>query len=206
VIERLKGRLVAKGTAHVQVDAGPLCLEVQAPLSTIEALAPVGDEVILFTHLLWKEEGPSLFGFARAEERMLFRLLIGVQGVGPRIALSVLSHLPPAELVALLRARDETALTRVPGIGAKTAARILVELGAKADRLALEIPGATSPVTATSAEFEDAVSALTALGYPAKDARRAVEAVHQERGEAALDEVLRLALRHLTRGPARATK
>ncbi len=205
MIERLEGRLLAKGSAHVHLQTGPLCLEIQAPLSTLETLAPVGETVSLWTHLQWKEDGPSLFGFATEEERLLFRLLIGVQGVGPRIALSLLSHLPPDELVGHLRARDEKALVRVPGIGAKTAARILVELGEKADRLALSssTPGA---LTRTTAEFEDAVSALTALGYPAKESRQAIEAVHEGRDSVPLDEALRLALRHLSRKPASRAK
>jgi len=202
MIERLEGRLRAKGTSSVQLECGPVCFEVQSPLSTIGTLGPVGGFVALSTHLLWKEDGPQLFGFASEEERMLFRLLIGVQGVGPRIALSVLAHLPPTELVSHLKARDEAASRCVPGIGAKTSARILVELGAKADRLALEM-GSAAPPTRISAALEDAISALTALGYPAKEARKAVEEVQPEAEGAPLDEILRRALRSLSASSSR---
>lgn len=204
MIERLEGRLAKKLGTMLHLQCGPLWLELQAPLSTCEVLPGEGSAVVLWTHLQWKEDGPTLFGFATQEERSLFRLLLQVQGVGPRIALSLLAHFPPAELVDRLRRRDEESLTRVPGVGAKTAGRLIVDLAQKADKLApalvATVPGATrdefSPVV------EDAIQALTALGYPARDARRAAEEAARSLPEAALDELLRLALRQVT-GAAR---
>jgi holliday junction DNA helicase RuvA len=202
VIERLTGNLVHKGPTQVQVEAGPICLELSVPLSTSQRLPEAGSACALWTHLVWREDGPSLFGFLTKAERELFRLLILVQGVGPRIALSVLSHLTPAELASQIRQRALEGLTQVPGIGPKTAGRILVELGPRVDRMdpaafGGEVPGEGGP---TPAGGEDAVSALTALGYAAKDAQKAVARVLREDASIGVDECIRRALKALV-GP-----
>jgi Holliday junction DNA helicase RuvA len=196
MIEQILGRLVHKSGSAVHLDTGPLVLEVQTPLSTLETIGDEGSVVRLFAHLLWREDGPTLFGFAQTEERHLFRLLLQVQGVGPRIALAILGHLPPPDLIRSLKDRSETAFTLVPGVGKKTAGRILVELGPVADKLELAARVVTLPRHRVE---EDAVQALTALGYSPKDALRALEAVLSETGSTRLEEQIRLALQKLTR-------
>lgn len=198
-MERLEGRLVHRGPTLVHLQVGPVWLEIAVPLSTSQVLEAEGSLTRLWTHLQWKEDGPVLFGFATRAERELFRLLILVQGVGPRIALSLLSHMPPLELVRQIRQRSVEGLTRVPGIGPKTAGRILVDLGPRVDKL--DLSGAVPEGTETRPGpegGEDAIQALTALGYPAKDARKAVEQVLRENADVALDDCIRLSLRRLS--------
>lgn len=200
MIEQIEGLLVHRAPTQAHLQVGPVRLEVSVPLTTSRQLPAEGAPVRLWIHLLWKEDGPVLFGFGSRPERELFRLLILVQGVGPRIALSLLSHLPPAELVRQIRQRSVEGLTQVPGIGPKTAGRILVDLGPRVDRLDLSAftGEPESDLEPVAPGTEDAVQALTALGYPPKDARKAVEKVFQQEPGVPLDECIRLALRRLS--------
>jgi Holliday junction DNA helicase RuvA len=207
MIERLEGRLARKSGTTLQVVSGPLTLQVLVPLSTAETAPEEGEVVQLWTHLQWKEDGPSLFGFASLEERGLFRMLLQVQGVGPRIALSILSHLPPRELIQQIRRRSEDGLIRVPGVGKKTVGRILVELGPQADKLgAFPEEAAAGALPAGATVHEEAQQALAALGYPGRDAREALEAVDRESPGLAVEEQIRLALRRLSRGRPRSAR
>ena len=203
MIDRVQGALVHKSGTALYLETGPFTLQVQVPLPTSEAFDVGESRIALWTHLQWKDDGPTLFGFASLEERVLFRMLIQVQGVGPRIALAILAHLPPRQLVHQLRERSEAVFTQVPGVGKKTAGRILVELGPQADKMALEgIPGESEGAGSASAPAgsEAALQALTALGYGAKEARRALAKVHEDRADLALEEEIRLALRAISRG------
>lgn len=201
MIDFVHGRVAGKSPTKILLQTGPVRLEISVPLSTSQQLPSEGGDAGLWVHLIWKEDGPSLYGFSCAGERDLFRLLIQVQGVGPRAGLSLLSHLPPARLVREIRERSVEGLTQVPGIGPKTAGRILVDLGPRIDRLRIEgVPESGDPGMAGSPGNEDAVHALTALGYPLKEARRAVERICGERAGLDLDEVIRLALRAVSRG------
>lgn len=195
MIERLEGLLVRKTGGALVLAVGPIWLEVAVPLTTSEQFA-LGETAAVWIHLQWKEDGPSLFGFATLEERVLFRLLVLVQGVGPRIALAILTHFSTSDLVRELRQRNEQGLRRVPGVGPKTAARILVELGPRADQLEVD-GGASAPTPEHKLQQDDAIQALTALGYPRREAERAIETTLRDAPEAPLDERLRLALRHL---------
>ena len=199
MIERMSGVVLRKGPTFVFLQSGPICFEISVPLSTSHGLPDQG-ESSLWTHLIWREDGPSLFGFSTQAERELFRLLIRVQGVGPRIALSVLSHLTPAELVVQIRGRSVEGLTRIPGIGPKTAGRILVELGPRVDRIDPAAIGAdlTGPTAPTLPNAEDAVQALTALGYPQKEARAAVTRILRDEPALPLDECIRRSLKLLS--------
>jgi Holliday junction DNA helicase RuvA len=201
VIDHLTGRLAARGATTIVLAIGPVRLELTVPLSTSRELPEEGGTVALWTHLVWRDEGPQLYGFSGRRERDLFRLLLGVQGVGPTGAISLLSHLSASELLAQIRARSLDGLTRVPRIGAKTAGRILVDLGPKADRMGLEpAEGESSGSPSVPPhELEDAVQALAALGYSARDAQRAVERVLAEAPDLPLDEQLRRALQRMTR-------
>lgn len=200
MIDHLEGVVVFRAPTSISLAVGPVRVELAVPLSTSRTLPAEGSRAALWIHLVWKDDGPMLFGFSGRPERDLFRLLLGVQGVGPTGALSLLSHMPPAELLRRIRERSVESLTRVPRIGPKTAGRILVDLGPKVDRLVLEGQAETEGApTAEAPGVEDAVQALTALGYAARDARRAAEAVSRETPGLPLDEQLRRSLLKLTR-------
>lgn len=205
MIDQIEGTLVRRTGPAFYVAAGPLTLEILVP-ATPDAPGPeVGSVVALWTHLQWKEDGPLLYGFATHDERRLFRLLLQVQGVGPRIALAILAHLPPGRLLERLLAKDEAILTTVPGVGKKTAGRILVELGPQAEKLALQIRTAEAdPGARAAAASEDARQALAALGYGAKETERALRETLAEHPGAPVEEQIRLALRKLTQTAGRA--
>jgi Holliday junction DNA helicase RuvA len=203
VIDHLSGTLHERAPGAVTLQCGPVRLELRIPLSTFRSLPEPGATVGLWMHLVWKDDGPFLYGFLGRSERDLFRLLLEVQGVGPSGALSLLGHLPPEELVRQIRARAVEALTRVPRIGPKTAGRILIDLGPKVDKMDLaamagggDTPGGSGPASPMA---DDAAGALAALGYAAKDAKRAVDAVLAEEPGLTLDEALRRALQRLVR-------
>ena len=203
MIDHLTGILYAKTPGSVILQCGPVRVELRIPLSTFRALPEPGVPNSLWTHLVWKDEGPFLYGFVGRAERDLFRLFLEVQGVGPSGALSLLGHLAPEELVREIRARSVEGLTRVPRIGQKTAGRILIDLGPKVDKMdlagATAEPGAFAPGSPLA---DDAAGALAALGYGAKDARKAADAVLAEEAGPALSECIRRALQRLVR-PAR---
>ncbi|MCB9464900.1 MAG: Holliday junction branch migration protein RuvA [Candidatus Eisenbacteria bacterium] len=203
MIERLEGTLVRSLGSSLYLQVGPATLEILVPVAQDGTEPAEGKPLALWTHLQWKEgEGPVLFGFRNPDERRLFRLLLQVQGVGPRIALAILAHLPPDRLLDRLLAKDDVVFTTVPGVGKKTAGRILVELGPQAEKLSLEIRGTTAG-TATSRPqpSQDAVQALAALGYSPKEAEAALREVVAERSSVSVEEQIRLALRKLTQSP-----
>jgi Holliday junction DNA helicase RuvA len=199
MIDRLEGRVVTAEATRITLAVGPMIMELMAPVSTTERLPEPGGSIQLWTHLQWKEDGPTLFGFFSAEERQFFRLLIGVNGVGPRIALAVLGHLPPSQLVAKLRERDEAVFMTVSGVGKKTAGRILVELGPYADKMTAFAGAAEeSPFQIGPRIDADALQALTSLGYSSKDSDRALRDVVAKDSTLPVEEQIRHALRSLT--------
>ena len=161
MIGRLTGRLAAKQPPQILVDVGGVSYEVDVPMSTLYALPATGEAVTLFTHLAVKEDSHTLYGFATLEERAAFRQLIRISGVGPRTALSLLSGLSVAELTQAVALQDAARLTRIPGIGKKTAERLLLELKGRLANLA---PAAGVEKGA------DVLNALLALGYSEKEA------------------------------------
>jgi Holliday junction DNA helicase RuvA len=176
MIGRLKGILVMKQPPWLVVDVHGVGYELEAPMSTFYDLPDIGREVALFTHYAQKEDSVSLYGFLREAERRLFRDVQKVSGIGAKIALAVLSGVPVDEFARLVQAGDVTALTRIPGIGKKTAERMVVELRDRAADLmgaGTSFPGAGAPADAQS----EAVIALQQLGYkPAEAARMARDA------------------------------
>ncbi len=193
MIGRLRGVLVKKEPPALLVDVGGVGYELEAPMTTFYDLPATGENVTLYTHLVVREDAHLLFGFARESQRRLFRGLLKVNGVGPRVALAVLSGLSDQEFVRAIQQEDIERLTRVPGIGRKTAERLIVEMR---DKLVGEVPSETS-VTATSAAPDDpvgeAVNALIALGYRPNEASRMVRAVSAQ--GLATEEIIRQALR-----------
>jgi Holliday junction DNA helicase RuvA len=169
VIGRLSGILAAKNPPQVMVDAGGVGYEVDVPMSTFYNLPATGEKVVLLTHLVVREDAHILFGFGTEEERSAFRKLIRISGVGARTALSVLSGLSVSDLAHSVATQDAGRLTKIPGIGKKTAERLLLELKGK---LADVLPGAGGSGAPPSASA-DVLNALLGLGYSEKEARLA---------------------------------
>ena len=181
MIGRLRGEIVAKRPPHLLVDVNGVGYELEAPMSTFYDLPAVGAAVLLHTHLVVREDAHVLYGFAREAERALFRSLLRVGGVGPKMALAILSGMNADEFARCVQRDDTAALSRLPGIGKKTAERLIIEMR---DRLArLDDDALAGAVRARAAgagapsAVEDAVSALVALGYKAPEASRMVRAV-----------------------------
>lgn len=173
MIGRLKGTLVYKQPPWLMIDVHGVGYELEAPMSTFYDLPEVGREVVLFTHYAQKEDSVALYGFLRESERRLFRDLQKVSGIGAKIALAVLSGVPVDEFARLVQAGDVTALTRIPGIGKKTAERMVVELRDRAADLAgggVAVIGAGVPADPQS----EALVALQQLGYKPAEAQRMV--------------------------------
>jgi holliday junction DNA helicase RuvA len=195
MIGSLHGRIASKTPPQLTVDVGGVGYELEAPLSTFFHLPPVGAEVRLLTHLVVREDAHVLYAFATEDERRLFRNLIRVSGVGPKIALALLSGISVAAFAECVQRGDIGALTRVPGVGRKTAERLIVEMR---DRLAplQAIPGARVAAPATSAESE-AYDALVALGYRPAEAARLLKTVAP--GTHSTEELIRRALQGAAR-------
>ncbi|MEP7004431.1 MAG: Holliday junction branch migration protein RuvA [Sphingomonas bacterium] len=192
MIAHLKGRLDATGIDHAVIDVGGVGYLVGASTKTLAAIGPVGEAVMLHTEMLVAEDFIRLVGFATASERDWFRLLTGVQGVGARVALAILSALDPADLSRAIAAQDKAMVARANGVGPKLAERIVRELKDKIGGVAI---GGTTPIAASGASG-DAVSALLNLGFRPAEASGAVAAAEEELGGgASLDALVRLALR-----------
>jgi Holliday junction DNA helicase RuvA len=196
MIGRLRGEIVTKRPPHLLVDVNGVGYELEAPMSTFYELPAVGEAVVLHTHLVVREDAHVLYGFAREAERGLFRSLLRVSGVGPKMALAILSGMNADEFARCVQRDDTAALSRLPGIGKKTAERLIVEMRDRLSRLEDDAFVAVArPQAAGGAPsaVEDAVSALIALGYKAPEASRMVRAVAVE-GEGSED-LIRAALK-----------
>ncbi len=200
MIHHITGPIVEKEPGRVVIEVGGIGLEIHVPDSTWNGLGLPGNDAHLRTHLAVREDAWTLFGFASEEERAVFRLLLGVQGVGPRLALAILSGVPVSGLRRAVGAGDITALTRVSGVGKKTAQRMIVDLK---DKLG-ELPGgdgddAFVDAAAEVVERDDVVDALVALGYPRPAAREAVRTARAAGGdpEEPVESILRHALQRL---------
>lgn len=172
MIGSLRGKLAAKSPPQLLLEVGGVGYELEAPMSTFYDLPAVGAEVRLLTHLVVREDAHVLYGFAREDERRLFRMLLKVSGVGPKIALAILSGSSVEAFAGCVAARDVTTLTRIPGVGKKTAERLVVELR---DRLAAEDSGLGGGVEVSGGARAEALAALVALGYRPAEATRLIE-------------------------------
>jgi len=194
VIASVRGQVQARGADSVVVDVGGIGLRILVPTSTLARLGGVGDDVSLQTHLYVREDNLSLYGFATAEERELFELLMTVSGVGPRLGLALLSGAPVDSLRVAIATGNADALTGIPGIGRKLAARIVLELRGKVD-----VRGAAAaPALAGGTADSEVLAALTGLGYSAADAQRAIQSIPQD-DNLSVEERIVLALRQFTR-------
>ncbi len=197
MIGRLKGVLAVKHPPWIVVDVGGVGYELEAPMSTMFDLPEIGREVALFTHYAVKEDTAVLYGFLRESERSLFRTLQKVSGIGAKTALAVLSGVATDEFARLVQTGDIAALTRIPGIGKKTAERIVVELRDRVDGIALASVGAGAAGAVPKDPVAEAGVALQQLGYkPAEVARLVKEAAAPgDDAETIIRKALKAALR-----------
>lgn len=197
MIGRLRGEILSKQPPQLLIDVGGVGYELEAPMSTFYELPAIGQPVILVTHLLVREDAQTLYGFASEQERALFRRLLKVTGVGARMALAILSGMETERFALCVEHQDVDTLIRVPGIGRKTAERLVVELRDRLDGVSTRVLGTQAAVTGEADGREravaDAVSALVALGYRPADASRMARGVDD--GMASAEEIIRQALR-----------
>jgi len=191
MIVALEGILESRGVDSVVVKVGPISLQVYVPSSILSQLGAVGDKVSLNTHVYLREDNVALYGFASAEELSLFQNLISVSGIGPKVALALLSTLSPEQLASAIVSGNVDLLSQAPGIGKKIAGRIVLELKGKLERGWV---GVIAPTLGQ--EDADVVAALTSLGYSLKEATQAVSSVPASQGMD-LEEKVRLTLKQL---------
>jgi holliday junction DNA helicase RuvA len=204
MIGQLRGRLTDKRPNQVLVDVGGVGYIVQVPLSTFAALGELHTEVTLLIHTHVREDTLSLYGFLSSREKHLFEMLLSASGVGPSLALKILSGMSVEELVPAIRGSDLARLTKIPGVGRKTAERMVVELKDKLEAVTLEVerPAASSPAGIEA----DVVSALVNLGYEARAAESAVTDARRETAGANFEKLLRASLQSLSAPKGRAAR
>ena len=198
MIAHLSGQLREKAIQRVVVDVGGVGYDVQVPLSTMYTVGDSGAAISLRIHTHVREDAIQLFGFATALELQLFERLIAVNGIGPKLALAVLSGIEPAELVRAVRDGDVVRLTTIPGVGKKTAERIMMELRDKLTAIAAGVGDAVAPSSAGDLRG-DLLSALGNLGYQRGAVEKVVTRVLDQSASREFDVVLREVLRELTR-------
>ena len=204
MIGQLRGRLAEKRPNQVLVDVGGVGYLVQVPLSTYAALGELHTEVNLLIHTHVREDALALYGFVSAREKHFFELLISASGVGPALALKILSGMTVEELVPAVRGGDLVRLTKIPGVGRKTAERIVVELKDKLEAVAIETE---KPAVGSPAGVEaDVVSALVNLGYDTRTAEDAAAEAKRETGASNFEKLLRAALQALSAPKGRAAR
>ena len=193
MIASLTGRLRRKSTDCLIVDVAGVGYQVFVPLSTYISLPDDGNDVSLHIHTHLREDSLSLFGFLTGAEKDMFLLLMGVSGIGPKLALAVLSSLSVRDLAHAIQTSDDSKLCTISGIGKKTAARMILELKDKTKLLA-PLVSSQERVKAVAADVEDAVSALVNLGYKGSLAEEALRKVREQRSDLPLEELIREAL------------
>lgn len=199
MIGRIRGKLLEKQAPELLVDVNGVGYEIQAPMTTIYQLPALGEAVELFTHLVVREDAHLLFGFASQRDRALFRALIKVNGVGPKLALTILSGMDAQDFVRCVRDNDAAGLVKLPGVGKKTAERLLIEMRDRLrdwpiDGLTVDDGAAQLPARADD-KLLDAESALIALGYKPAEATRMIAAVHKTDATLTSEQLIRGALK-----------
>ena len=204
MIGRIRGLLIEKQVPDIVVDVQGVGYEIQAPMSTIMQLPVVGNEVSLHTHMVVREDAQLLYGFFSLEERHMFRSLIKVSGVGPKMGLAILSGMAVDDFVKTVRNNDIAALTRMPGVGKKTAERLVVEMKDRLKDFAQSTPAMVAGAAGAPLELSDhqlsyeAETALVALGYkPAEAARIIAKTLKANESISSSQELIRLSLRSM---------
>ncbi|WP_213948569.1 Holliday junction branch migration protein RuvA [Luteibacter sp. dw_328] len=196
MIGRLRGTLISKQPPSLLIEVGGVGYDVDAPMSTIYDLPATGKEVTLLIHYAVREDGVSLYGFLREPDRAMFRHLLKVSGIGAKIALAVLSGVSTDDLSRLVHAGDVVALTKIPGIGKKTAERMVVELRDRVDAVGVRLPSTVAGEVVSADPVAEATVALQQLGYKPVEASRLVQkvAADGDTAEAIIRKALRAAL------------
>ncbi len=201
MIGQVRGKLIGKQMPDILVEVGGIGYEIQVPMTTLYQLPELGHEVTLLTHFVVREDAQLLYGFLEPADRRLFRELIKVSGVGPRLALTLLSGMDASDFARCLQRDDVSALVALPGVGRKTAERLLVEMRDKAgdwlDELSPGAAGGAKPVAQDTAGIDkrlEAEHALVSLGYKLTEAAKLMASVDAPEG-ASTEELIRLALR-----------
>jgi holliday junction DNA helicase RuvA len=196
MIAHLRGRLLSKHPNEAIVEAGGVGYDVTISVPTFSDLPELGGEVALHIHTHVREDALALYGFLRTSEKQLFEKLISVSGIGPKLAITILSGMPADEMAGAIRGNDVAKLTRIPGIGKKTAERMVLELR---DKLPKEAFGEVAVLPATSPVEEDVMSALMNLGYQRPAAERALATVSKNGKSISFDVMFREALATLSK-------
>ena len=203
MIGQIRGILIEKKPPEILVDVGGITYEIQVPMSTLYQLPDVGQEVVLHTHFVVRDDAQLLYGFCHTKDKTLFRSLIRVNGVGPRMALVILSGMEPDEFVRVVRNNDVTAMVNMPGIGKKTAERLIVEMRDRLSEWQASEAADSAPETQDSASTikvfsKDAEAALIGLGYKPQQAARAIAQVLKDNLEITdSEELIRLSLKSI---------
>lgn len=193
MISRLTGILAAKRAPQILIDCNGVGYEADVSMTTYYRLPEVGEQVSIWTHLLVRDDAHSLVGFTSERERKLFRQLIRINGVGPKMALAILSGIDEAQFALCISNNDVAMLTRLPGVGKKTAERLIIEMRDKLEVAAGDAPAPAAAVAGQSMVGE-AIEALQALGYKAGDAEKMVRRAQQDGNTASASELIRGAL------------
>ncbi len=192
MIGRLSGKLIEKQPPQIIVDVQGLGYEIDVPMSTFYNLPGLGETITLFTHLVVREDAHLLYGFGSDDERRAFRQLLKISGVGPKLALSVLSGLSVADLAQTVAMQETGRLTKIPGVGKKTAERLVLELRDKLDH----VPSVAGSSTTPKANSGDVLNALLALGYNEREAQWALKQIPND---LTVSESIRQALKQLSK-------
>lgn len=202
MIGRMRGLIIEKQPPHLLLEVGGLTYEISAPMTTFYHLPAIQQEVILYTHFVVREDAHQLYGFYNERDRKLFRSLIKVNGVGPRLALTILSGIEPDYFVQCVLNGDSSTLISIPGIGKKTAQRLIMETkdtltdwqnGTPSEKINSQLT-----VSDTNQNIQDAISALITLGYKPSEAKRSVMQIHHV--DYSSEDMIRLALKHMVEG------
>lgn len=198
MISSLKGILTQISPPSMVIDVGGVGYLLQAPMSTIYQLPEIGEQVFLHVHMIVREDAQLLFGFHHQDERKVFELLIKINGVGPKVALAILSNVSIEELIEWVRLESTASFQRIPGVGAKTAQRILLDLKDKIVKLSIESKTQTVLETKPCA-YTEAFDALIALGYKSKEAQKAIEPLRRDESLTEPQQIIKMALKGLAK-------
>lgn len=193
MITTLRGIVQKKTPPYLLIEVNGVGYEIQAPMTTFYQLPAEQQTALLHTHLIVREDAHQLYGFATEHDRDLFRILIKANGVGPKLALSILSSMKSNQLITAICENDDSSLVKIPGVGKKTAQRLMIECQDAIKKLSHH---ANAPIeTAVDGNREDAIEALIALGYKETDAKKAIQKIHQN--EQSTQEIIRFALQEM---------
>ena len=192
MIGSLRGQLMTKQAPQVMIECNGIGYEVETPMSTFLDLPQIGAELFLYTHLLVREDAQILYGFSSEDERLMFRTLLKVNRVGAKLALGILSAMSTNDFRRCVEFEDTTTMSKIPGVGKKTAERLIIEMR---DRIDAAAPGGgkAAPLTAEASARSEAVDALVALGYKPKEVSRLIEKLDIE--DKSAEDIIRLALK-----------